>query len=142
MTWTYTNRPAAVLVDAMRLLIGDTNENRSSEKLSDEELEFFASRHSLAPDTWDATAQYQSAMWACADALEALAGKYAKEASYSVGGMSEQANMKASETRRRARELRKQAAQGVMPVLTAVADENLETDTTHLPAFSRGMMEN
>ena len=66
MNWTYTNNPARASRDALRLAVGDTNQE--DPRLSDEEVEHFLS---LYPDSLNLAA---------ADAAEAIAARYSSMA--------------------------------------------------------------
>ena len=71
MTWTYTNNPAAVPIDNIRLLIGDTI---STDPLfSNEELQWFIDDNP------------GSIYFAAASAADSLAGKYSRMVDKSIG---------------------------------------------------------
>lgn len=76
MTWTYSDDPSTDDKDQVRFLIGDTNP--SDPQLTDEEILWLLSQHAD---------QFAAAVAAC----DALAAKYAREVSKTVGDLSVQA---------------------------------------------------
>ena len=94
MTWTYGGNPAASVIDAIRLEIGDTIEDE--QLLQDEELEYFYEEEG-------------SVLGAAARACEAIAAKFAREADLKVGDLSLSASQKAEHYREKAKVLRERA---------------------------------
>ena len=145
MPFTYTG-DAGTLLQVIRLESGDTD-SKASQKTTDEEIAYFGNQNGMTDLTIaPTTALYNQVLFVAALVAESLAGKFAKEASYSVGGMNESANQKAQEARSRARELRKRlrAAAGVHVGGRSETDKATARGKTDLPqsAFSRGMHEN
>lgn len=96
MTWTYTTSPAGVR-DLVRLYVNDTDS--TNQIYQDEELDMFLGQNSGDPRL------------AAADALDALANKYAMNAiSYSVTGFSMNRTAIAAQLRAQAKQLRDVAA--------------------------------
>jgi hypothetical protein len=81
MNWTYTNNPSGSSRDALRLAVGDTNQE--DPRLSDEEVEHFLS---LYPDKVNLAA---------ADAAEAIAARYSSMAVSYVGDLNNSPHLKA-----------------------------------------------
>ncbi len=77
MSFTYSGNPATSNVDAVRYLIGDTDESEAL--VSDEEISFMVTR-------W--MPFYDSIEWVAATVLDTLAGRYAREAQISADGVS------------------------------------------------------
>jgi hypothetical protein len=73
VTWTYSGNPANSTLDAVRFLMGDTD--TTDQLLSNEELSWLI--------TTEGTAYY-----AAAEACRAVAAKFARQMSRSVGGLS------------------------------------------------------
>ena len=73
MSWSYSGDPSFSEVDAIRFLVGDTDE--SDPLVSDEEIEWFA-------EEW--SDKYHAAAAVC----ETLAAKFAREVNVSADGMS------------------------------------------------------
>lgn len=81
MNWTYTNNPGGSSKDALRLAVGDTNQE--DPRLSDEEVEHFLS---LYPESLNLAA---------ADAAEAIAARYSSMAVSYVGDLNNSPHLKA-----------------------------------------------
>lgn len=81
MTWTYTNNPSGSSRDALRLAVGDTNQE--DQRLSDEEVEHYLS---LYPESLNLAA---------AEAAEAIAAKYSSMAVSYVGDLDNSPHLKA-----------------------------------------------
>lgn len=79
MSWTYSNAPATVARDAVRLLVGDTDS--TDQLVSDEEI------------TW-AVAQGPTTL-AAARIAEVIAGRFSRRADKEVGDLSLRASQKA-----------------------------------------------
>lgn len=146
LVFTYRGDPGNRILDAIRLEVGDTDA-QSSEVMTDSELTYYASRYGISDVETAPTDDDESAITeAAAAAAEALVGKFAKEASYGAGGMSEASNQKSAEVRRRARMLRKRAHAGAAPYAggQSIALKEAKRTDTNLPqsSFHRGMMEN
>jgi hypothetical protein len=92
MNWTYTNNPGESSKDALRLAVGDTNQE--DPRLSDEEVEHFLS---LYPDKVNLAA---------ADAAEAIAARYSSMAVSYVGDLDNSPHLKAEYYLKLARQLR------------------------------------
>lgn len=148
MAFTYDDQPHNNVGDAVRFLIGDTDDDATSKHISDNELIFILQRHGFASigtsysNANDQTKILQMAL----EAARALVTKYASEAHYAIGGMNESANQKAMELRKRIRELERLVARTVRPRFmgqsqaaktTAAGDSDLIQS-----AFARGMFEN
>lgn len=123
--WSYTGNPAGRSLDAVRLLINDTNP--SSPKINDAELLWFLSNR--ADNVW----------WAAADAAEQLAGQYAALAGVKkqVGDLTldRQINGAATEYRKMATALRAKAV--IMNGFTLEAGGSTTVDKI----FSVGMFD-
>lgn len=145
MSFTYAG-DASTLLEVIRLESGDSDP-KASETISDQEIEYFGEQNGMTDlDIAPTTALYNQILSVAALVAEALAGKFAKEASYSAGGMNESANQKAGECRRRASQLRRRSKQaaGIHVGGRSESDKTAAKDRTNLPqsAFSRGMHEN
>ena len=92
MNWTYTNNPSESSKDALRLAVGDTNQE--DPRLSDEEVNHFLS---LYPDKVNLAA---------ADAAEAIAARYSSMAVSYVGDLDNSPHLKAEYYLKLARQLR------------------------------------
>jgi hypothetical protein len=92
MNWTYTNNPGGSTKDALRLAVGDTNQE--DPRLSDEEVEHFLG---LYPGKVNLAA---------ADAAEAIAARYSSMAVSYVGDLNNSPHLKAEYYLKLARQLR------------------------------------
>ena len=77
MTFSYSNDPQGSQLDAVRYLIGDTD--TAGALVSDEEIEYALAK-------W--FPMYGTVEWVASTVLDTLAGRYAREASYSADGVS------------------------------------------------------
>ena len=127
MTWTYTNSPATIERDEVRLLVGDTDSN--DPQLTDEEVAYFISEEG-------------SVGGAALAAVRALIAKFARLVNKSVGDLSlgygqRLANYEVLETRL----LRRANLRLTGPVATGLsvaAKEAVDADTDRVqPAFKR-----
>jgi len=92
MNWTYTNNPSESSRDALRLAVGDTNQE--DPRLSDEEVEHFLSLYPCSMNM------------AAADAAEAIAARYSSMAVSYVGDLDNSPHLKAEYYLKLARQLR------------------------------------
>lgn len=92
MNWTYTNNPGESSRDALRLAVGDTNQE--DPRLSDEEASHFLN---LYPGRINLAA---------ADAAEAIAARYSSMAVSYVGDLDNSPHLKAEYYLKLARQLR------------------------------------
>jgi hypothetical protein len=95
MTWTYGARPADSATDAIRLLIGDTDE--ADPQLQDEELAYYLS-------------EYPKLYQAAAEACRGIAARYARQVSKTTGRISVQAQDRHKHYLELAAEMEKKAA--------------------------------
>jgi len=95
MGWTYTKRPARSARDALRLMIGDTN--ASDPLLSDEEADYYLGNNG------------KNVVLAAAEACEALAARFARNAIFSAADMEQSLASKAESYLKLARQLRGRA---------------------------------
>jgi hypothetical protein len=72
MTWSYTGDPSDSTKDAVRFLVGDTDTN--DQLISDEEISYLASEHGSINRT-------------ASEAARAIAAKFARNMSRSIGGL-------------------------------------------------------
>ena len=126
MSATYSGNPASSPRDAVRLLIGDTDVAEAL--LQDEEIDWLLSRQ-------------PNVELAAADACEAIAAKFARQADTTNGDLSVRASQRAEAYRQRAADLRRRAGRrarwfvgGATRDPGAAADPSL----AH-PAFGIGM---
>lgn len=127
--WTYSGNPAASDKDAVRHLLGDTDER--DQQLSDEEIE------------WE-VAQAGTVRSAAANAARSLAGRYSLQpSSKKVGDLAVTYGERAAMMLTLAKSLDADANLGAIPRAggISIADkEAVEADTDRVrPAFSRGM---
>lgn len=149
MSFTYSDNPASNQRDAIRFMAGDTEEvpRRS---LTDNEIRFVAARYGLAGDDSDfdetATGTMRKMLSVAAECCEMLAGRYSADAAYSVGGMNEQVNQRASQYRTRARQLRAamRRAVGIKVYGRSISDKETAADQTDLvqSIFKKEMFDN
>src|SRR5574337_555475 len=95
MTFTYASTDLSTTLAVFRLLIGDTDS--SDAQFTDEEIAVFTSR-------------YAGVYFSAAAAAEALAGKYARQASKTVGPLSIQYGERGDQYDALADRLRRQGA--------------------------------
>ena len=132
MTWTYSNSPASNQVDAVRLLIGDTDVCNAL--LSDEEIQFYLD-------------QWCEVNVAAAEACLAISGKFARRVDESVGGVSVSYSQSAKQYYELSQSLRERTAILGGPVICggiSKADkEKLELDQDRVqPSFTRALHDN
>ncbi|KPK43090.1 MAG: hypothetical protein AMJ65_06870 [Phycisphaerae bacterium SG8_4] len=137
MTWTYTCEPSVNSLDAVRLKIGDTNED--DPQLQDEEIQYFLDIHSGAS---------RPEMSAAIEAAGALAAKYARESTYRIGQVSETLSRKSEAYERLAEDLKIELRQLKLVSAAMVAHkislkDAQEDDTDRVvPSVSIGMHDN
>lgn len=73
MTWSYSGNPSSSTGDAVRFLVGDTD--TTDQLISNEEIAFFV-------------AEFNNARRSASEAARAIAAKYARLMSRSIGGLS------------------------------------------------------
>jgi hypothetical protein len=127
--WSYSGDPSTSTRDQVRFLIGDTEESRK--KLGDAEIDWMLTQY---------TNVYRAASMCC----YAIAAMFSDQATYSVGGYSESANLKSREYKARARDLERQSLAAASPVVTgqSVTDKQTDESDTDVvqPAIKRDMM--
>jgi hypothetical protein len=114
-SFTYTDDPAGIARDAVRLYCGDTVQ-QGNYSLSDNEIEFLCTSQSGLSGSggaWQSTITLSAMYRIAAEGCDVIAAKYAREASYAIGGISETANHKALEYRTRAEKLRQKSSRGI-----------------------------
>ena len=117
MSFTYSNKPGAVPVDTVRLLIGDTKEH--GHLIEDEAVVYELTQASL--------------VMAAANCCEDIAADLSKLVSKSVGDLSIQLSQKQDQFAQRARDLRARSGRG--------AGMAVMGDTSGLPYFTRTTFE-
>jgi len=117
MTWTYTENPVDKELDALRLEIGDTDENYPL--LQDEEIQYFETQE----PNFFATA---------ARCCEAISAKLAREADRTIGPTQVKLSQQSEAYTKQAKRLRKKAGTYKKP-LADISTESL---------FKKGMMDN
>lgn len=131
MSWTYSGNPSKSDRDAVRFWIGDTDEN--SQQLADEEIDYLL-------------AQESTAKGAAAEAAYALAAKYARLVTQSVGDLSISYGERQQHYRDLAARLSTDDLRGIVPYAGGIEVSDRETreaDTTLTePAFKMGLMDN
>lgn len=131
MAWTYTDAPATVPGDAVRVLLGDTD-SADPQPVSDAEILWFLSECG------------SNAYLAAAMAAEKLAGYYARQADTSNGSLSVGASARSAAfgklaTRLRARAVQQGGAQVFVGGLTESGKDDLASDSDAVqPMFKRG----
>lgn len=105
MTWSYGGDPTNDKVDEIRFLIGDTNQ--TDQHVSDEEIRYLLNT-------------YGNALLAAAYAALAIAAKFSRLASKSLGKMSIQLNQKAQAYHQLSQELYKRYQQQLTGSTTTV----------------------
>lgn len=73
MTWTYSGNPSNSTLDAVRFIIGDTDTN--DQLLSNEEINYYVAEHG-------------SVLRIASESARAIAAKFARYMSRSIGGLS------------------------------------------------------
>ena len=117
--WSYSGDPSSSYKDAVRLLIGDTDE--SDQLLTDEEINYLISV--------GGSAEYGAVL-----AAESISAKLSRLADVKVGELSKSASQQAQAYRRLAEDLRKRffAFGGVKPIFGGISkskDRSLDLDT-------------
>lgn len=133
MSWTYSYNPEETPKDAVRFLIGDTDKN--DPLLQDEEIKSFLDQYS--------NGVIYSAMRCC----EAIAAKFSRRVSESVGQIKMEFQQAAKAYRDMALDLRRRlAVEDVSPfaggISVAQKIANRENAALVKPAFTRRMMTN
>lgn len=125
---TYTGRPDADSKDYIRFLIGDTN--MSNVMVSDEEINAMIATY---PNL------YKAASMVC----NAIAAKFSRESSISIGSVSKDCSKKAEAYRIMSDELASQSRLYVLPSfggLTHAQKDSLDQNTSYVqPPFKLGM---
>lgn len=132
MTWTYANNPSGSTRDMVRFLIGDTD--NTDQQLSDEEISALLST-------------FGTARSAAEHAARALAAKFTRLVSKSVGDLSIQYQQRAAAYRELAADLKaSHATAGVTLFAGGISKADRETrdaDTDRVkPRFDRGKFDN
>jgi hypothetical protein len=134
VTFSYTGNPSDSNIDAVRFYCQDTNEDE--QLLSDEEITFLL-------DTWyDYT---MSTIYVASVAAETIAGRFAREVSYSADGVSvsgEQLQQKYNDLAQSLRDMYKASGEAVGPDAGGILVGD-EYDTTIKPlSFGMGFNDN
>lgn len=129
MTFTYSSTDLSTTLARVRMLIGDTNS--ADAQLTDEEIDFF-------------TDTYGNVFFAAAAACDAVASRYARNVSKTVGPLSLQFGDRQQQYRDLAARLRYQGATGGLAVyaggISQSDKDTLEADTDRVnPQFAVGM---
>lgn len=129
MTFTYSSTDLSTTLAVVRLLLGDTDS--SDPQLTDEEIAAFTTR-------------YGGVYFPAAAACDALASKYARYTSKTVGRLSIQYGERAEHYAKLADQLRRQAAtSALVPYAGGISDSDKQTqeaDTDRVkPQFLLGM---
>jgi hypothetical protein len=119
--WSYSGSPSTSKIDAIRFLIGDTDPR--DKKVTNSEIKFVAN-------------SFGDVYTSGAIVAESLAAKYASEADYQVGDVSEKASQKAIAMREVAKRLRAltYTLGSVMPAFGTGSDK--------LPIFTNSQFDN
>lgn len=134
MTFTYTGDPSDSDIDAIRFYCQDTVS--SDAYLSDEEIQFLY-------DTW--FADTQSVIYVASVAAETIAGRFAREVSYSADGVSvsgDQLQQKYNDLASSLRDLYKSAGPAAGPNAGGMLIGEEFDDTINPLNFSVGMNDN
>ena len=137
MSWTYSGDPSESDLDAVRLRVGDRDEN--DQLLQDEEIEYFLAQY---PGGGNA------ALRASIDSAKAIAAAYARQSTYRIGQVSETLSRKSEAYERLAKELteelRQLAVVSAKAVAVSTADKAAQAADSTLvkPYISRGMHDN
>lgn len=126
MTWTYDGDPSDNTKDEVRFLVGDTN--TADRLVEDEEINYALANESV----------YNAA----ATVSEAIAAKFAREADFSVDGLSKSLSQRSEHYRELAKKLRSRASvKAVTPYAggTSISDkDSVDSDTDRVkPRFRR-----
>lgn len=137
--FTYGGDPRESRRAVVRFLVGDTVD-KNNDSLRDGEVDYLLLEQGIdephdPPESGEWGALYRAA----AEAADALAARYAREATWSSGGMSVEANQKAREMRATAKRLRSKGMTAAVALVAWAADAPREVKE---PAFRRGMMTN
>lgn len=108
MSWTYSGNPASSDTDRLRFELGDVNS--ADPLLSDEEIAY-------------CLAQESTFMGALARAAEAVAQRFAREATTQVGSLGLQLSERAKVWGERAKEYRRRVTSAAVPSLAAVPSD-------------------
>lgn len=134
MTWSYSGNPSDSDKDAVRFLIGDTNED--CKLINDEEINYLLSEENTP---------LQAAIRAC----QSISGQYSRLADRTIGDYSEKYSQKAKNYLELADKLQAQANKtGINPIPYAGAisvqdKRNQELNQNRVkPDFKKDMMEN
>jgi hypothetical protein len=132
VTWTYSGDPADSSLDAVRFTIGDTD--TTDQLISDEEIAYMVALHG-------------NIKRAASESARAIAAKFARLMSRSIGGLQADFSAKYRQYLELADNLlTKDELQPVSPYIsgyTRSAKEAVELDTDREPTFSRkGIMDN
>jgi len=122
MVWSYTQDPQNVPVDAVRLLVGDTDTD--DQLIQNEEIEFALS------------IQADNVYLAAADVADMLSARFTRSVSLSVEGLSAQFERRAVAFAELAMRLRQMNRRRKDKKYRKFLDEQF---TTHKPAFDVGM---
>lgn len=129
MTWSYSGDPSDSALDAVRFLIGDTNE--SDQQFNDAEINFLVSEEG---------GTYQAA----AKAADVLASKFARLADETVGQVSINYSQMFDHYQSLANTIRQRAAvRGAMPYAAGISTSDKEAnqldESIVKPIFTRDM---
>jgi hypothetical protein len=132
MSWTYTNNPANVTLDALRFAIGDTD--TSDKQLTDEELNYLLTEHTTT-------------LSAAVAAVQSLIAKYSRFVSKSVGDLQISYGQRITNYEILLRTLRQRTALTLAPPFAggiSIADKKSTEDDTDrtVPHFHIGMHDN
>lgn len=131
MTWTYTANPATVTIDAVRFLVGDTDEY--DPLVQDEEINFAIALKGPG----------YGAAWVIANAL---AAKFTRQVTASAGGISTSASERASQYTALAATMYNMLASGVVPSFGGVSvtqKQGMANDSGKVqPSFTRSQYDN
>lgn len=132
MAWSYSGDPSSSVRDAVRFLIGDTDTN--DQLISNEEIAYFVT-------------EFANARRAASEAARAIAAKFARLMSRSIGGLNADFSAKYRQYLELADNLL--TKEEMAPVSLFIsgysrsAKEAVELDTDREPTFSRkGIMDN
>ena len=139
MVWSYGGQPDQSPVDALRLLIGDTD--TTDPLLQDEEIGAFLTTYGINPATLP-TPPYFAAAAAC----EAVAAKFARGADKTVGRLGIKSSQSAIAYERRAVLLRKRGLiEGVSPYAGGISVAQKQAEVADgdrvRPAFTTTLMD-
>lgn len=133
MTWTYSDAPATVPRDAVRVLIGDTD-STWQQPVSDAEIAYFLTKRNNVVE------------FAASDAAEKLAAYYARQADTQNGKMQVSASQRSKQFQQLAFGLKMRALSAAPPTamhaggLSLAEKQTLSQNTDAVPpAFAIGM---